>query len=207
MLELKQTIGIAVRGDTLIEVAIALAILSLVLTGSAVVATSAFRLGQTARERTTVVEAAQEQMEALHNFRDNHSWDEFRTGNNCGAPGGFCGIEQAISSSNCASVAAKKCFYMRKWPVAAPVGWVPVAGTLSNGSPDPNSTNLSVPTSIAEITLSDNSWTLPATRNCGYDFELHYSFTPLGGTLPAVNAIKTRLVNLKYTPSPGGCPS
>src|ERR1039458_6429789 len=68
------------HGDTLIEVTIALSILSFVLLGSTALAVTAFRMGQTARERTQVAEVAQEQMEALRSFRDNHTWAEFQGG-------------------------------------------------------------------------------------------------------------------------------
>src|ERR1041384_7189661 len=78
------------RGDTLIEVTFALAILGFVLLGSTAIATTAFRTGQTARERTQVSTAAQQQMEALRSFRDNHPWSEFRVGNG----GTYQGIDQ-----------------------------------------------------------------------------------------------------------------
>lgn len=197
------------RGDTLIEVTVALAILSMVLMGSAAVATTAFRMGQTARERTTLVEAAQEQMEALHSFRDNHTWAEFQGGNGCGT-GGFCGIDQASSSpaAPCKMVTGKDCFYMEQWPAVNPTGWVPVSGTITTSSPS-NTTKLTVPTSMVEITLADETLTNPGSKACGYDFELHYAFDPLGETQPADNEIKTRLVNLSYTPPSAGanCPS
>jgi Tfp pilus assembly protein PilV len=206
MLELLHKYGLGEQGDTLIEVTVALAILSMVLMGSAVVATTAFRTGQTARERTTLVEEAQEQMEALHSFRDNHTWDQFQNGSGCGG-GGYCGIDAAVLGSPCKTTAlsGKNCFYMQQWPAASPTGWVPVAGSLTNATPDPHSTQLSVPTSIVEFTLADETALNPATKPCEYDFELHYSFAPLGDNTLAVNQIKTRLVNLKYTPLPGGC--
>jgi prepilin-type N-terminal cleavage/methylation domain-containing protein len=212
MLELLHKYGLEQRGDTLIEVTIALAILSMVLLSSAAVATTAFRMGQTARERTTLVEAAQEQMEALHSFRDNHTWTEFQNGFNCGF-GGYCGVASvttgpaATSSCTTPSIATKKCFYMQQWPAVGSTGWVPVAGTLMNTPTDPHSTKLSVPTSIVEISLADESLTASgiAAASCDYDFELHYSFAPLGTSQMAYNQIKTRLVNLKYTPQPGGC--
>jgi len=83
------------RGDTLIEVTFALAILGFVLMSSTVIAMTAFRTGQTARERTQVAAEAQEQMEALRSFRDNHTWDEFRVGDgsgNCTGAGNYCGM-------------------------------------------------------------------------------------------------------------------
>src|SRR5476651_2691380 len=79
------------RGDTLIEVTLALAILSVVLLSSTIVTTRAFRLGQTARERTILADQAQSQAEALLSFRDNHTWAEFLNGGNIGVTG-FKGV-------------------------------------------------------------------------------------------------------------------
>lgn len=62
------------KGDTLVEVSIALAILSLVLASSFATASAAFRLGQSARERTQAINYLQQQAEALHNYRDNTPW-------------------------------------------------------------------------------------------------------------------------------------
>src|SRR4051812_27354890 len=67
-------------GDTLIEVTIALTILSVVLSSAVVIATRATRLGVTAQERTSISDEAQGQMEALRGFRDNHTWKEFLDG-------------------------------------------------------------------------------------------------------------------------------
>ncbi len=68
------------RGDTLVEITIALAILSFVLLSSFNLASFSFRLGQMAKERTQGVQLAQEQAEALRNFRDNSSWANFNSG-------------------------------------------------------------------------------------------------------------------------------
>ena len=68
------------RGDTLVEVSIALAILAMVLSSSAVVAARAGKLAQTAKERTIASDEAQVYMEAIRAFRDNHTWSEFRNG-------------------------------------------------------------------------------------------------------------------------------
>lgn len=62
------------RGDTLVEVTIALAILASVLASSFALADLAFRVGQTSKERTQAVNFIQEQAEALHNYRDNKHW-------------------------------------------------------------------------------------------------------------------------------------
>ena len=203
---------VGTRGDTLIEVTISLAILSIVLMGAAGVATSAFRLGQTARERTTMVEEAQEQMEALHNFRDNHTWNEFRDGSGCGSVG-YCGLHSVtqggvITRQHCQLAnLSDYCFYMQKYPIGTPggpTGWVPVPGTLSNAAPDSHSTQLDVPTSKMEIVLSPETLSDLGSEDCEFDVELHYAFIPLGkdSSQKASNDIKTRLVNLKYNPGP-----
>lgn len=181
------------RGDTLIEVTFALAILGFVLLGSTAIAATAFRTGQTARERTQVAQAAQEQLEALRSFRDNHTWNEFRGGKNCGVAGGFCGIDQVLGTA-CNYDATKRCFHMVVANTSAgTTEWVPQAGSVAT----------SVPSSLVEISTR----TL-ASSQCGYDFLLFYSFNPLGGGQKARNQISTRLVNLKYDPGLGApvCP-
>ncbi len=185
-------------GDTLIEVVFALAILTFVLVGSTLLAIDSFRLGQTARERTTVADGAQQQMEALRSFRDNHTWDEFENGSNCGGPGGYCGINSpATAGTGCHY--ASPCFHMVDQPTAfAAEEWVPAPGPVA----------ATVPTSEVEI----NTATPVGARACGFDFTVRYSFIPLGGTaaLPDTNEIQTRLVNLTYAPpsapAPAVCP-
>jgi Tfp pilus assembly protein PilV len=175
------------RGDTLIEVTFALAILGSVLLGSTAIAAAAFRTGQTARERTQVAEVAQQQMEALRSFRDAHTWNEFRFGEACGT-GGYCGVENQTKYQCSFDSTKNDCFSM-----SIPVGkteWYPTNVVASS----------SVPTSAVEIRVLD------ATRAaCNYDFEVHYSFTPIGGTDKAENQITTRLTNLKYNGVSGGC--
>jgi type II secretory pathway pseudopilin PulG len=172
------------RGDTLIEVTFALAILGFVLLGSTAIAAAAFRTGQTARERTQVVEVAQAQMESLRNFRDNHSWAEFRQGS---LPT-YRGVDNAPATP-CSFDSSRTCFHMDENT------GVPVTGALIPSSP---------PTATLELTSATPS----SQRSCAYDFELHYSFTPLGGGTKSVNHITTRLANLKYNPGGGpiSCP-
>lgn len=67
------------RGDTLVEVVMALAILSLVLVSSYALATGSFRLGRGAGERTQAVNYLQQQAEALRSFRNRVGWQNFRT--------------------------------------------------------------------------------------------------------------------------------
>ena len=63
------------RGETLVEVVMALGILSLVLVSSYALATGTFRLGRGAGERTQAVNYLQEQVEALRTYRNNTAWD------------------------------------------------------------------------------------------------------------------------------------
>jgi type II secretory pathway pseudopilin PulG len=63
------------RGDTLVEVVLAIAILGMVLVASFNVANAAFGLGQSAKERTQAANLVQEQAEALRNYRDSHRWN------------------------------------------------------------------------------------------------------------------------------------
>ncbi len=177
-------------GDTLIEVTFALAILGFVLLSSTVIATTAFRTGQTAKERTQVSQAAQAQMEALRSFRDNHTWSEFRFGS---GPT-YNGIEDVITTSNCTSaeLAGKKCFHMIYKPtVPGTSEWVPAAGSMAVAG---------VPTSTIEIAVN----TVAAHRGCDYNFDLAYYFDTLGSTIPATNHIAYRLANLSYS-GLGGC--
>ena len=63
------------RGETLVEVIMALAILSLVLVSSYALATGTFRLGRGAGERTQAVNYLQEQAEALRSYRNTVEWE------------------------------------------------------------------------------------------------------------------------------------
>ncbi len=58
-------------GDTLVEVVMAAAILSVVMATSFNIANLSFRLGVQARERSEAVRLVQEQAERLHLYRDN----------------------------------------------------------------------------------------------------------------------------------------
>ncbi len=68
------------RGETLVEVVMALGILSLVLVSSYALATGTFRLGRGAGERTQAVNYLQEQAEALRTYRNQTpTWADFQT--------------------------------------------------------------------------------------------------------------------------------
>lgn len=199
------------RGDTLIEVSLALAILSFVVVGATVLTENAFRLGQTADERTQISEAAQQQLEALHSFRDNHTWtptasSEFQYGSSCGAPGGYCGVVNGQGPTNLNHVlcrASTNCFHMEA--VGAPgTEWVPTAGPLPQSlSPLGGSAQADVELVPLMTTSNEQHGT-----NCGYDFELTYSFIPLGSTSSQRDGstIDYRLVNLTRPVGAATCP-
>ena len=167
-------------GDSLVEVTVALAILSFVLLSSTVLTADAFRVGETATERLQVADVAQEQLEALRGFRDNNTWATFQAGVDPVAAGFHMQIQTGASTQ-----------------------WVPVAGALTPTSPG---SSLTVPTSTVELTTT----TPIADRLCGYDFNLTYKFITPGGTTldEATGVIETRLANLRYQPLPGhaACP-
>lgn len=64
-------------GFTLVELVLAMAILSFVMTSTYAVSNRAFRTGREAKERVVAANIAQEQAEGLRNFRDNSSWATF----------------------------------------------------------------------------------------------------------------------------------
>ena len=106
------------RGDTLVEVTIALSILATVLTSGFLIANRAYMIGQNARERTEIVNLAQAQAERLKNYRDVNTWTDFGGGITASPS---CPSELGITS----------CFYMT-------ASGVPIAGSTSaissNGS-------------------------------------------------------------------------
>src|SRR6476469_6227380 len=65
------------RGDTLIEVILALAILSMVLFASFNLVNTGFQVSQVSKERSQVDALMQEQAEALRSFRDQSTWSAF----------------------------------------------------------------------------------------------------------------------------------
>lgn len=64
------------RGDTLVEIIIAMAVLTAVLVSSTALVNRGFRLGLAARERNQASQLLQKQGEALHQYRDTHSWTD-----------------------------------------------------------------------------------------------------------------------------------
>ncbi len=183
--------GLNQRGDTLIEVTIALTILSMVLTGSTVVATRAFSQGQTAKERTVISTAAQAQMEALRAFRDNHSWDQFLHGSTAGTP--YSGVLGSFVGPTCQ--ATTPCLHMAV-PGGGPGAMLPAGGSMTG----------EVPTSWIEISVTPDASTPPQS----VDVVVSYGFDNLGGGATNVGHIKTTLTNVAFavaTPVPTPPPS
>jgi len=168
------------RGDTLVEVTFALAILGAVLIGSTVVTTSAFRTGQTAKERTEVASVAQGQVEALRSFRDNHTWAEFRVGTV-----NFLGIDNAPAAGCTLNSPGQRCFHMVLATAAGVTQWVP----------QPGAGTANVPGAVIEFYTP----TAALSKPCAYDFILKYQFPTLGGGT-AFNRIATKLSNLSFNP-------
>src|SRR5258708_5637730 len=149
------------RGDTLIEVTMALAILAVVLMSATLITTRAFRLGQTARERTVVAHAAQAQAEALRRFRDNPTCAEVFNGGTIGGVS-FNGV---LNGSAAGPIACKTspCLHMET-KVFGPglTEYVPTGGAM-NGS---------VPTSFIETAVTPN----PGSPTTSVDVTLSYGF-------------------------------
>jgi len=101
------------RGDTLIEVALALAILSVVLAAAYAVTGKAAQLGQSAKERSEAVALAQQQAEIIEAYalRD---WDSFS--------------EAVINDGPAETVAGH----------FNPANWQPMAGVLAFPDTGPN---------------------------------------------------------------------
>jgi hypothetical protein len=166
----------------LIEVTFALTILSTVLLSTTTLATRSFRVGQTAGERTKLVEVAQQQMEALRAFRDNHKWGEFLDGQT--SPAAFQGI-LAGATSGCH--ASPKCFHLELTNTSvSTIEDVPQDGPMST----------IVPTSYIEIEATPSG--SPVTS---VDIILHYGFEALGGG-QNTGQIKTTLTNLTFNSAP-----
>ena len=170
------------RGDTLVEVTIALAILSMTLMGATQLAIRAFQQGQTARQRTALSLTAQQQLEHLRTFRDTHSWSEFLNG---AGDGSFAGVLSAHTGGTCKTVA---CFTMAQQGSR----YVPVDGGTSNGT---------VPGSYLEI----------HSVAAGADmvrFTVDWGFPNASGGPMATGHVVTQMSNLTAAvPTPAPTPS
>jgi len=65
------------RGQTLLELVIAIGVVAVIITGLVVAATSSLRFGQESRLRSSAVKYAQEAIELARQMRDTQSWDTF----------------------------------------------------------------------------------------------------------------------------------
>lgn len=167
-------------GDTLVEVTIALAILSLILIASVVVATRSFLTGETAKERTVISGEAQSAMEKLRAFRDNREWAYFLYGQ---SPT-YRGVLNA-TGGGCHTVGVTDCFHMIPTLVGPNQEYVPAGGPVVG----------SIPTSYLEIVAE------PGAPGAGGDpasvtVTIYYGFEGRGGGVNTGH-IKTLLVNVK----------
>ena len=137
------------RGDTLIEVVIALTILSAVITSAYVVANRAFLSGQTAKERSALVSSAQQQAEALRSFRDEHTWAEFRDGNAALGYMGVVNAQQASADCYTPTVAVDHCFHMEQVTLSGILRWVPRPGNIDASTFTPGYVNIGIRDTLA----------------------------------------------------------
>jgi prepilin-type N-terminal cleavage/methylation domain-containing protein len=173
------------RGDTLVEVTMALAILALVLTGAFGLANKAFRIGQDAKERSQMVSDAQQQAEALQNFRDSHTWHDFVLGN---ASTGLPGIVTRNGSGDCdtAAVGLQTCFHMVQQTVSGLTQWVPQVG--------PGTDTQIGGQGYVRITVTPDP--SPATIQPNYSFQIQYGIPPRGGGVTLASNLRLYLTNL-----------
>jgi uncharacterized protein YegL/type II secretory pathway pseudopilin PulG len=166
------------RGDTLLEVVFALAILSMVLLSTTLVVTKSYRIGQTARERTIVSMFAQDHVEAVRNFRDNRKWRDFLYGEN-----GSNGILNTAVSTSCR--VTSPCMHMN----------------LTTGLPVDGGTTSIVPTSYVEIVATPDDPVTPTKVN----ITVNYGFDNLGGGAANTNHISTTFADLTPQPQTSAC--
>jgi uncharacterized protein YegL/type II secretory pathway pseudopilin PulG len=172
-------------GDTLIEVTIALAILSTVLITSTVVATQSYRLGQTARERTTLINAAQGQVEAMRAFRDGHSWSQFINGGT--TPRTFPGVLTAAVGTGCPDNVPSPCMHMEAEPGST---YLPADGWIAG----PFNTSY-----IAIVVVpSPGSSAIPRS----VDVTVYYGSKALGGGVDPTGHIATTFTDLGFAAVP-----
>jgi prepilin-type N-terminal cleavage/methylation domain-containing protein len=159
------------KGDTLVEVTIALAILGLILVGTYLITTQAFGLGQTAKERSELVMAAQEQAEALINFRDSSSnWQTFKNA-----------IDAANISNSACSTAT--CFHMDQPSVGS--AWAPSSGPVNNVD------------KLSSLPPTSKIWVYATPAGAdGYSFQIHYEASSSVGATVNTSDIYLKLTSL-----------
>ncbi len=120
------------RGDTLVEVAFAIAIVSVTLSVAYNLASRSFRLGQNAKELTQAVSLIQEQAEALRNMRDNYS----RSGNTWAGFTTLVGLPNTCTAVSPCSIQRSGSNWVRSSSQTVGIFTISYVGTLFTASPD-----------------------------------------------------------------------
>lgn len=170
------------RGDTLVEVTMALAILALVLTGAFTTANKAFSLGQDAKERSQLTSDAQQQAEALQSFRDSYKWSEFVAGRPVNSIPGI-NVQNGSGDCDASQAGLQTCFHMARQTVNGADQWVPVAGVGNDAL---------VAGGLSYMWIS----AVPLVSGTGYNFTIVYGVPARGGGPDLRNTLWLQLVNL-----------
>lgn len=112
------------RGDTLLEVVIAIVIMGTILFSAYALSTRAFRQGQSARERTQATQLLQQQAEALHSLRDTSAnWAAFKSKITAVFSGPALSCNPAAASGNSGTFRLEQ----------SGGKWIPMAGEFQPG--------------------------------------------------------------------------
>ncbi|HSX01674.1 MAG TPA: prepilin-type N-terminal cleavage/methylation domain-containing protein [Candidatus Saccharimonas sp.] len=174
------------RGDTLIEVTLALAILALVLSATLAAANHAYALGQNAKERSQMVSDAQQQAEALESFRDSYRWAQFVAGN---ATVSLPGINVRGTSADCDpnQSGTQRCFHMVQQTISGLNQWVPAVGPGTG-------TQIGGLGYVRIIIDGDPGVAAPAPT--AYTFVIQYGVPARGGGPDLASSLRLKLVDL-----------
>jgi hypothetical protein len=173
----------------------ALAIMSAVLISATYIASQAFRLSSTARERTQLVNAAIAQSEGIRSFRDNHSWNQFLTGGGAG-PLAYSGIRSSsVGRTSCSlpSLSGKQCFSMQ----IAGGQWAPQPTAAATAG-------FTLPPGTA-VEIYQPPPQNGATDACVVRLEVHYGSPSITSSQWQEGEITVQLTNPYYAGSYGAC--
>ncbi len=94
------------KGQTLVEVILAIAVASLILIGLTRATTIALRNAQFAKNHVLATQYAQKAMERLRAYRDQNDWSTFSQESNCENPPGLGSIPSGFSRNIDCNVSA-----------------------------------------------------------------------------------------------------